>query len=237
MLAKRAARVARSEHGFAGVPRARNEVSTRGRNPPPNHWGHQKRHVCHRVPRGREREVGIAGYAVRMARKLNGQPVEIEQITIERQCENEFIQDLAEAVERNEAVVSFGCGAGVQAIAERFPTKPVYAALDTQFLGILEEQAVWAEKCLGCGKCVLADFGGICPVTRCAKRMLNGPCGGSTAEHCEVDENRPCAWQLIYNRLKAIGQLDRLEQIYPAKDWSTAWHAGARKIVREEHRV
>jgi ferredoxin len=186
---------------------------------------------------GGEREVGIAGFAVRMARKLNGQPVEIEQITIERQCENEFIQDLAEAVERNEAVVSFGCGAGVQAIAERFPNKAVYAALDTQFLGILEEQAIWAEKCLGCGKCVLADFGGICPVTRCAKRMLNGPCGGSTAEHCEVDEDRPCVWQLIYTRLKAIGQLDRLEQIYPAKDWSTAWHAGARKIVREEHRV
>jgi hypothetical protein len=186
---------------------------------------------------GGEREVGIAGYAVRMARKLNGKPVEIEQITIERQCENEFIQDIAEAVERNEAVVSFGCGVGVQGIAERFPSKPVYAALDTQFMGILEEQAVWAEKCLGCGQCVLADFGGICPVTRCAKRMLNGPCGGSTEEHCEVDENRPCAWQLIYKRLEAIGQLDRLEQIYPAKDWSTAWHCGARRIVREEHRV
>ena len=180
---------------------------------------------------GGEREVSIAGYAVRMARKLNGKPVEVEQITIERQCENEFIQDLAEAV------VSFGCGVGVQTLAERFPGKPLYPALDTQFMGTLEEQAVWTEKCLGCGQCVLADFGGICPVTRCAKRMLNGPCGGSTETHCEVAEDRPCAWQLIYTRLKAIGQLDRLEKIYPAKDWSTAWHAGARKIVRDEHRV
>jgi hypothetical protein len=136
-----------------------------------------------------------------------------------------------------DAIVSFGCGAGVQAISERFPGKPVYPGLNTQFLGILEEQGVWTEKCLGCGDCMLAQFGGICPVTRCAKRMLNGPCGGSTEKQCEVDADRPCAWQLIFTRLKAIGQLDRLDDIVPPKDWSTAWHGGARKIVRPEHRV
>jgi ferredoxin len=186
---------------------------------------------------GGEREVGIMSYALRMARRLDGQPIEIEQVTIERQCENEFIQELAPAAERNAAILSFGCGAGVQAIAERFPEKPVYAALNTQFLGILEEQAVWTEKCLGCGSCVLSDFGGICPITRCAKRLLNGPCGGSTEERCEVDPDRPCAWQLIYRRLKAIGQLDNLERIVPPRDWRSAWHAGARRVVREEHRI
>jgi ferredoxin len=186
---------------------------------------------------GGEREVGIISSAMRMARRLDGRPIEIEQLTIERQCENEFIQDLAGPAERNEAILSFGCGAGVQAIAERFPEKPVYAALDTQFLGILEEQAVWTEKCLGCGSCVLSQFGGICPVTRCAKRLLNGPCGGSSEEGCEVDPERPCAWQLIYRRLKAIGQLDNLECIVPPKDWRTSWHAGARRVVREEHRI
>ena len=130
---------------------------------------------------GGEREVGIASYAMRMARKIEGKPLDLTQITIERQCENEFIKDLAEPASKVEAIVSFGCGAGVQAVAERFPTKPVYAGLNTQFLGILEEQAVWTEKCLGCGDCMLAHFGGICPVNRCAKRMLTGPCGGSTA--------------------------------------------------------
>jgi ferredoxin len=186
---------------------------------------------------GGEREVGITSYAMRMARRLEGRPIEIEQVTIERQCENEFIKDLAPAVERNQAVLSFGCGAGVQALAERFPNRPVYAALNTQFLGILEEQAVWTEKCLGCGDCMLAQFGGVCPVTRCAKRLLNGPCGGSTEECCEVDKDRPCAWQLIYKRLKGIGQLDRLERIVPPKDWRPAWHGGARKIVRQEPRT
>jgi ferredoxin len=187
---------------------------------------------------GGEREVGIAAYAQRMARKLDGRPIAVEQVTIERQCENEFIQDLAQAAERNEAILSFACGAGVQALAERFPQKPVYAALNTQFLGILEDQAFWTEKCLGCGNCALSDFGGICPVTRCAKRMLNGPCGGSTEERCEVAEpERPCAWQLIYKRLDAIGQVDRLERVYPAKDWRPSWHAGARSVVRPEHRI
>src|SRR5512136_304242 len=186
---------------------------------------------------GGEREVSISSYAVRMARKLDRNPVEISQITIERQCENEFLKDLAEPAAKVEAIVSFGCGAGVQAIAERFPDKPVYAALNTQFLGILEEQAIWTEKCLGCGDCMLGQFGGVCPVTRCAKRMLNGPCGGSTEKHCEVDEDRPCVWQLIYSRLKSIGQLDRLDAIIPPKDWSHAWHSGARKIIRQEHRV
>jgi ferredoxin len=187
---------------------------------------------------GGEREVGIAAYALRMARKLDGRPLEIEQTTIERQCENEFIQDLAGAAQRNEAILSFACGAGVQALAERFPKTPVYAALNTQFLGILEDQAFWTEKCLGCGDCVLSMFGGICPVTRCAKRMLNGPCGGSDETRCEVaSPERPCAWQLIYRRLEAIGQLDNLKRILPAKDWRPSWHAGARSIVREEHRV
>ena len=186
---------------------------------------------------GGEREVGISAYAVRMARKLAGKPIQIEQATIERQCENEFIKDLADSADRNDAIVSFGCGAGVQSLAERFPGKPVYAALNTQFLGILEEQAVWTEKCLGCGDCVLADYGGICPVTRCAKRLLNGPCGGSTEERCEVSADTPCAWQLIYKRLKGINQLDRLKPIAGCKNWRPAWYGGARKIVRQEHRV
>jgi ferredoxin len=186
---------------------------------------------------GGEREVGLAAYATRMARKIAGEPLELAQVTVERQCENEFIKDLAGPAAGIEAIVSFGCGAGVQAIAERFPGKPVYAGLNTQFLGILEQQAVWTEKCLGCGDCMLAQYGGICPVTRCAKRLLNGPCGGSTEERCEVDPDRPCAWQLIYARLKGIGQLDRLESIVPPKDWRPAWHGGARKTVRREHQV
>jgi ferredoxin len=186
---------------------------------------------------GGEREVGIISSALRMASRLAGSPIKVEELTIERQCDNVFIEQAAEAIERNEAVLSLGCGAGVQAIAERYKSKPVYAGLDTTFIGILEERGIWTEKCSACGACVLGDYGGICPITRCAKRLLNGPCGGSREDRCEVRPDRQCAWQLIYNRLKDIGQLDKLKKIASAKNWNAALDGGYRVIVREDHRV
>lgn len=186
---------------------------------------------------GGEREVSIISSALRMAARLKDRALEVEELTIERQCDNVFIEQAAEAIERNDAVVSLGCGAGVQAIAERYLQKPVYAGLDTAFLGILEERGIWTEKCAACGSCVLHDFGGICPVTRCAKHLLNGPCGGSKEDRCEIHPDRECAWQLIYRRLKDIGQLDRLKAIAPAKNWNTSLDGGYRKIIRLDHRI
>ena len=186
---------------------------------------------------GGEREVGVIASALRMASKLAGSPVEVDELTIERQCDNVFIEQAADAIERNDAVLSLGCGAGVQAMAERYGDKPVYAGLDTAFIGILEERGVWAEKCAACGSCVLSEFGGICPVTRCAKHLLNGPCGGSREDRCEVRPDSDCAWQLIYQRLKDIGQLDRLRKIQPPKNWNSSLSGGSRVIVREDHRI
>jgi len=186
---------------------------------------------------GGEREVCIISSALRMASRLRGIPLEIEELTIERQCDNVFIEQAAEAVERNDAVLSLGCGAGVQAIAERYAAKPVYAGLNTAFLGILEEQGIWTEKCIARGERIPHEYGGICPTTRCAKHLLNGPCGGSREDRCEVRPDRECAWQLIYKRLKAIGQLDRLKRIVPPKDWSHAIDGGYRVIIREDHRI
>ncbi len=186
---------------------------------------------------GGEREVSIVASAIRMASKLKGDGLEVEELTIERQCDNIFIEKAAEAIDRNDAVLSLGCGAGVQAIAERYMHKPVYAGLDTEFIGILEERGVWTEKCIACGSCVLGDYGGICPITRCAKRLLNGPCGGSREDRCEVRADSDCAWQLIYQRLKSIGQLDKLKKIAGPKDWSANLDGGSRTIVREDHRI
>jgi ferredoxin len=186
---------------------------------------------------GGEREVSIIASALRIASRVQGLGLEIDELVIERQCDNIFIEQAAEAIQKCDAVLSLGCGAGVQAIAERYPQKPVYAGLDTAFLGILEERGMWTEKCAACGSCVLHKYGGICPVTRCAKHMLNGPCGGSREDRCEVRPDRPCAWQLIYTRLKNIGQLDNLEQVEPPKNWSTSLSGGPRVIIREDHRI
>jgi ferredoxin len=186
---------------------------------------------------GGEREVCIIASALRMASRLSGNPIEIGELTIERQCDNVFLEQAAKDIDSYDAVLSLGCGAGVQAIAERYAKKPVYAGLNTAFLGVLEERGVWAEKCAACGACVLHEYGGICPVARCAKRLLNGPCGGSREDRCEVRPDRECAWQLIYSRLKEIGQLDRLTAIAPPKDWSVSRDGGVRVIVREDHTI
>jgi Fe-S-cluster-containing dehydrogenase component len=103
------------------------------------------------------------------------------------------------------------------------------------------------EGCVACATCVKVRPYGAPMINdmkkaeilgaTCAKHMLNGPCDGSTSDRCEVSADKPCAWQLIFKRLQSIGQLDRLEKIHPLKDWSKAWHGGARKIVRPEHRI
>jgi ferredoxin len=186
---------------------------------------------------GGEREVSIIAAALRIASKTQNLGFEVEELTIERQCDNVFIEEAAEKIKKSDVVLSLGCGAGVQAIAERYLDKPVYAGLNTAFIGILEERGVWTEKCGACGECVLHNYGGICPITRCAKHMLNGPCGGSREDRCEVRPDRPCGWQLIYQRLKGIGQLDRLNKIQPPKNWEHSLGGGCRVIVRQDHKI
>jgi ferredoxin len=186
---------------------------------------------------GGEREVSIISSALRIASRVQNLGFEVSELTIERQCDNIFIEQAAEAIQKADVVLSIGCGAGVQAVAERYPKKPVYAGLNTKFLGILEERGVWTEKCASCGECVLHEYGGICPVTRCAKHMLNGPCGGSREDRCEVRPDRQCAWQLIYQRLEGIGELDKLNAVKPAKNWSPSLSGGPRGLIREDHRI
>jgi ferredoxin len=186
---------------------------------------------------GGEREVGMISSALRIAFRLDGREREVSELTIERQCENQFIEDALDRIQAADAVLSLACGAGVQAIAERFPSLPVYPGVDTKFIGILEEQGIWAEKCAACGNCVLGSYGAVCPLTRCSKGLLDGPCGGSRDGACEVSPDIQCAWQLIYDRLKAIGQLDRLLEPAPLTDWSQSREGGCRRLVREDQRI
>jgi ferredoxin len=186
---------------------------------------------------GGEREAGMTASALRMTYRLDGEEKGIRDLTIERQCEDAFIDEAWKNLDEADAILSLACGAGVQAIAERFPNKPVFPGVDTQFIGILEEQGVWTEKCVACGECRIGLFGGICPVARCAKHLLNGPCGGSHDGKCEADAQTDCAWQLIYDRLKAIGEEERLEELVALPDWSLSNEGGCRKIVREDQRI
>jgi len=183
---------------------------------------------------GGRKEVGILSSALQMAFMKEGKTLEVKEMTLERQCDPEYVEELVTHIDQAEAVMSMACGCGVQEIARRFKTKPVFPAVNTTFMGASERQGVWAERCQGCGECVLGLTGGICPIARCSKRLLNGPCGGSTNGKCEVDSDMDCAWQLIWDRLKALGIEDQYEENIAAKDWRTGRGGGPRKIIRED---
>jgi ferredoxin len=186
---------------------------------------------------GGEKEVGLLASLLRMDAKKEGRELEIKEITLDRQCVYQFIDQLTEFIDKYDAVLSLGCGAGVQAVAEVFPKAVIIPALNTTFIGETKEAGLWIENCRGCGDCKLGYFAAVCPVTRCAKGLYNGPCGGSKDGKCEVDPDTPCAWQLIITRLDESGRLDLMEKVYPPADWSKQQGKGPRKIVREDQKI
>ncbi len=157
---------------------------------------------------------------------------ELRVETFTRLCERDLVKSCLSVPPGTDAVLSLACGAGVQTLSAVFGNLPVVPALNTSFLGALDEPGTWREKCAGCGDCVLASTGGICPIARCAKRLLNGPCGGSSKGRCEISPEIDCAWQLIIDRLTALDRLDEYEKIMPPKDWSTERGRGPRSIQR-----
>ena len=186
---------------------------------------------------GGEREAAITASMLRMASRVDGHERQVTDVTVQRQCEWEYLDAIADAVGKVDMVLSLGCGVGVQAMAEHFPNAWVVPGLNTTFMGLPLEQGVWAERCAACGNCLLALTGGVCPIARCSKQLLNGPCGGSVDGHCEIGEDVPCAWQLIYDRLSALGKLELLLDIQPPKNWRTSRDGGPRKIVRDDLRL
>jgi hypothetical protein len=186
---------------------------------------------------GGEKEVETLAPLLRMALKVRGHSVEILTATLEKQCEWEFVEELTEIVGQVDAILSIACGIGVQALAERFDDIPVYPGVNTSALTIREEAGLWASWCAACGDCVLAETFGLCPVARCAKSLMNGPCGGTRENgKCEIDENIDCVWKLIVERAEARGQIDCLMKVRKSKNWSKSSHGGPKRVLREELR-
>jgi ferredoxin len=152
--------------------------------------------------------------------------------SILRQCELDLVQAFQEIDPKTDAVLSLACGAGVQTLADAFDPLPIIPALNTTFLGASLKPGIWSEMCQGCGNCMLTYTGGICPIARCAKSLLNGPCGGSQNGACEIDQHTPCAWALIYYRLKKQNKLHLINKLQPLQDWRTQTGKGPRKRVR-----
>jgi ferredoxin len=168
---------------------------------------------------GGEKEVASLNAELSMARKIDKSPVELGAVTVERQCDREFLAELDHMIDDYQAIISMACGVGIQFLAERFPHKPVFPGVDTTFMGANQDVGWYEERCRGCGTCVLAYTAGICPVTTCSKGLFNGPCGGTNKGKCEVNPDTPCAWQLIYERLELQNRVANIMPIFPAQEW------------------
>ncbi len=187
--------------------------------------------VCHQ---GGNKEAEIMASLLRMRAIQEGLEIDIKNGGIERQCEHPFFESAKELLDQSEAVLSLACGIGVQFVVEKYMNTPVYPALNTTFLGDVQQDGFFTEKCQACGDCVLGITGGICPVSRCCKRLFNGPCGGSSNGKCEISKDIDCAWQLVVDRLEALGKMDDYEKIVPIKNWSKDRAGGPRSFRLED---
>jgi ferredoxin len=169
---------------------------------------------------GGESEVSFLHNALRLAQSRSGDETHsFSEYTVKRQCDFEFLEALNDKINNLDAILSLGCGIGVQAIAERFPDTPVLPGVNTAFMGMAKEWGIWDERCAACGECRLEDTGGICPITRCTKGILNGPCAGTKNGKCEANPEMDCAWILIYNRLERLQQLEKMRRYYPPRNF------------------
>ena len=168
---------------------------------------------------GGQKEVGILQTELELLRGKRKPADQFTGYTVERQCNEQYLGALDDMVGTADCILSMACGAGVQLLAEKYPDKPVFPALNTIAIGVDLDIGLYEEKCRACGECVLAYTAGICPVTRCAKGLFNGPCGGTNGDKCEVRPDLNCAWHEIYTRLEAQGRLDNILKFQPPMQW------------------
>ena len=157
----------------------------------------------------------------------------VNGMVVDDVCDN---REMAKVVRQNDAdvqeadaIVTLSCGLGVQSTVEvlskKHPEKKVFVTNNTEFMGMTERIGRFYMRCRGCGDCLLNETGGICPITTCAKSLMNGPCGGMVNGKCEVGNyEKECGWILIYNRLKEIGRLDLFSKLRDPVDWSESGH-------------
>jgi hypothetical protein len=183
---------------------------------------------------GGERQAQDLASQLQLAAKAKGLAMTVDFDCITRQCDREFIGNLTKDPKGYDVVLSMACGVGVGFMTEAMPGVRFMPGLNTTFYGASTQQGVWAEYCHGCGDCVLAWTGGICPIARCSKSLINGACGGTNHGKCEVSKDMDCAWYLIYKKLSDEGNLDQYRKMRAPRSWSKDRGKGVRRLTHKE---
>jgi ferredoxin len=182
---------------------------------------------------GGAKEAEVLGASLEIAGKKEDTPFDVDVRVIERQCDKEYVEQLRDNVDVYDVVLSMACGVGPQFLAEAYPEQRFFPAVNTTFFGGAVGHGIWEERCAGCGTCIIHHFDGLCPVARCAKSLLHGPCGGSANGSCEVSKETACIWDTIVKKKMAQGRLKDLLILQEPKDWRTARDGGPRRSIRE----
>ncbi len=180
------------------------------------------------------KEVQVLASTLRIARKKEGHPLDVEEKVLERQCDPEYVEQLRDSYDQYDAVLSMACGVGPQFLSEAYPDQRFFPAVNTKFMGGAVQHGIWEERCAGCGTCVIHFYDGMCPIARCSKSLLHGPCGGSADGKCEVSRDIECIWDKIVRKKMEQNRLEDLRILRAAKDWRTARDGGPRRSIREE---
>jgi ferredoxin len=184
---------------------------------------------------GGAKEVEILASLLRLEAQNEGRNLTVDEFILERQCDPEYIEEVSPLLDRRyDAILSMACSIGPQFLSERYPLEKVFPALNTCFLGGALSHGLWVERCQACGNCLIHFFGGLCPIARCAKSLLHGPCGGSANGKCEVSKETDCVWHFIVERLIAQGLMEEYLKMDLLKNWKTSRDGGQRRILREE---
>jgi ferredoxin len=176
---------------------------------------------------GEEEVYRFQEWLVEQGKEATGSVVIEEACHIQRAARD--LRHHAAAVAAADALVVLACGSGVQSISSN-TDKRVVGALNSLFLGNVRRVGQYEEMCSLCGDCILNETAGICPVTNCAKGLLNGPCGGMQDGRCEVDGDLDCAWKMIYERLQRQRRPGVLARRVPPKQWSRRRKPGRHRI-------
>lgn len=186
--------------------------------------------VCHA---GGEKEAETIATLLRIRASQEGKDMEVNFMSAVRHCEPEYFEPVIDEVKKYDLILSTACGVGVNFLSDRTGTVPVYPGINTSFYGAVESPGNFVELCAGCGNCILHLTGGLCPIARCSKTLMNGPCGGTNKGKCEVSNEIDCVWYLIVERMKKLGKLEKLADIQPPRNWSTSRDGGPRRVSLE----
>ncbi len=190
--------------------------------------------VCHA---GGEKEAETIASLIRIRAQQEGKEMEVNHLGVMRHCEPEYFDPVMDEVKKYDLILSTACGVGVNFLSDRTGNIPVYPGINTSFYSAVEAPGNFVELCAGCGNCILHMTGGICPIARCSKTLMNGPCGGTNNGKCEVSKDVDCAWFLIVERMKQLGTLEKLSEVLPPRNWSTSRDGGPRRVSLEHIRA